>query len=777
MRAIRIGNIVVLAVVVGRVASAAESVVESLSSAPRAAAIAAPGLADANLIACARVADVPGTAVGPGTVVPGATVILIAPDGKVYAATAGSDGCAGFVALPAGKYKITVASPGAEPVDGETQVPAEGVARFDASLALLAADGQEVIVEASREGAGETRRTIKPREVRNIPGAANDALKSVQNLPGVARAPMGLGMLVVRGAAPGDTRVFLDGQEIPQLYHFGGVASVIPTEALSRIDFLPGGFGVRYGRTVGGVVDVESRAGRDDKAGGFFDADFYGAAGLAEGPLGRDGKNGRVLAGVRRSYVDAVLPLFTPAGGDLSWTVAPRFYDYQMRYDPAVGESGLQSHVMAFGSDDAFTFVVKKPDADGLRGRYGFRTSFHRLQAPIAKPLGNGWILSGVPSMGYQNLTLDGGGLVTLTGSRVTGGARIEARGPITKRANLLVGADGELQRIGYSADYVDDGGTGATSPDRRRIASAEYASSAAGAYAEGEFDTGNGWVFVPGVRVDHYQPANAWTVDPRLAARWRFEEHSWAKAYGGIYHQPPDFYEWDREVGTPGLRPAMAVQTGLGGGHDFEKATVEGEIFYKWLDDLPSQTKGDASDPTQKSSYNNGGIGRAYGMEMLVRRDLSQRLSGWVAYTLSKSERASPKNGWNMFRYDQTHIFSAVAAYRLRRGWQAAARFRYVTGNPTTRVEEAVYDADGDRYLPVPGFRSESRLPSFHQLDVRIEKTWDWSGWDLSGYIDVQNVYGRLNPERQRYDFDYSESGYVTGLPIFPSIGIRGEF
>lgn len=760
-------------------ALAAESLVESPSAIPRPAQTASPDTPSGppNLVVCARVADVPGTAVGPGATVPGATVILIAPDGKVFSGTAGSDGCVPFVALESGPYRVTVASPGAEPIDGAVEVIPDGTARFDAQLALVTAEGQEVVVEASREAAGETRRSLAPREVRNIPGAANDALKSVQNLPGVARAPLGIGMLVVRGSAPGDTRVFLDGQEIPQLYHFGGLNSVIPTEALSRIDFLPGGFGVRYGRTIGGVVDVETRGGRDDRWGGFFDADFYGAAGLAEGPVGRNGQNGRILAGVRRSYVDLVLPEITPSQ-DLNWTVAPRYYDYQLRWDMAPKESGLQSRVMVFGSDDALTFVVKKPQDDGLRGRYRFRTAFHRLQAPITRPLSDRWILSAVPSMGYQNLTLDGGGLVMLSGTRVSGGMRVEARGPITKRANLLVGVDGEVQRIGYQADYEDDGGTGASSPDRRMIAEASYASSAAGAYMEGEFDTGDGWIWTPGVRFDHYLPQGAWSFDPRLAVRWHFEKRSWAKAYTGVYHQPPDFYEWDRAVGSPELKPAVAVQSGIGGGHLLGEAmAIEGELFWKWMEDLPNTAPGDASDPTRRTRYRNGGIGRAYGLEALVRRDLTQRLAGWVSYTLSRAERANPESGWNMFRYDQTHILSAIASYRHRRGWQTSGRFRYVTGNPTTVVEEAVYDADADRYLPIPGFREERRMPSFHQLDVRLEKTWDWSGWNLVGYLDVQNVYGRLNPERVRYDFDYSDKAYITGLPIFPSIGVRGEF
>jgi outer membrane receptor protein involved in Fe transport len=333
--AVRLGAVLISAAVAGP-AAAAESVIETLSTAPR-PVTPSPNLAAANLVVCAHAAGVPtGDA---SAAVPGATVILISPDGKVFSATGGSDGCAGFLALGAGTYRVTVASPTAEPVDGTVDVPASGQARFDAALPLLSAEGEEVVVvEASREGAGETRHTIKPREVRNIPGAANDALKSVQNLPGVARPPFGAGMLVVRGSAPGDTRVFLDGQEIPQLYHFSGLNSVVPTEMLSRIDFLPGGFGVRYGRAVGGVVDVESRGGREDKWGGFFDADFYGAAGLAEGPVGNGAEKGHLIGGVRRSYVDFVLPALagSSAGGgaDLDWTVAPRYYDYQLRYDP-----------------------------------------------------------------------------------------------------------------------------------------------------------------------------------------------------------------------------------------------------------------------------------------------------------------------------------------------------------------------------------------------------------------------------------------------------------
>ena len=397
----------------------------------------------------------------------------------------------------------------------------------------------------------------------------------------------------------------------------------------------------------------------------------------------------------------------------------------------------------------------------------------------MSRPLANGWVLTATPAMGYQQLTLDGGGVIALQGTRTSGSLRAEARGRVARRVKVLMGFDGHVQRDAYTVDYADDGNSGVSSPDRRLVANADYASLAGGAYAEAEIDSGAGFTWVPGVRVDGYAPASKLTFDPRIAARWHFERRSWAKAYAGLYHQPPQFNEWDEKLGNPNLRPSSAIQAGLGAGHDLTKSlTIEGEGFYKWIDDLPVQVAGNASDPEGRTEYANQGIGRAYGFEALVRRQMSERVYGWLSYTLSRSERASPyTGGWTTFQMDQTHILSAVGVVRLRRGWTMSGRFRYVTGNPTTVVDEAVYDADRDRYMPIPGFRHDERLPTFHQLDLRFDKRWEWSGWTLDGYLDVQNVYARQNAERVRYNFDYSDRAYITGLPLFPSIGIRGEF
>lgn len=279
------------------------------------------------------------------TPIPGAAVILVAPDGSSAAITTGEDGCVRVPRLPAMKYRVTVAAAGSVPSDFDIVVPAAGGVVRNVRLEIATSSVEEtIIVEARREQPGETRRTIEPEIARTLPGSQGDPIKAIQNLPGLARASFGANALIVRGGAPEDTRVFLDGQQIPQLYHFGGLTSVVANEMLQSIDFLPGGFGVRYGRALSGVVDVETR-GAHEKAGGVLDADIFDASLFVEGPLGNAdaepeaavvgtsgeiaaarvgaARYGRTIAAARRSYIDLVLPQVVP-DDVLALTVAPR---------------------------------------------------------------------------------------------------------------------------------------------------------------------------------------------------------------------------------------------------------------------------------------------------------------------------------------------------------------------------------------------------------------------------------------------------------------------
>jgi hypothetical protein len=148
------------------------------------------------------------------------------------------------------------------------------------------------------------------------------------------------------------------------------------------------------------------------------------------------------------------------------------------------------------------------------------------------------------------------------------------------------------------------------------------------------------------------------------------------------------------------------------------------------------------------------------------------------VAYTLSRSERKDgPDQDYTRFQYDQTHILTALGSYKLGRGWQLGARFRYVTGSPYTPYIGGVMDYDAGVYAPVESEpQYNGRLPAFHQLDVRVDKTWEFESWKLSAYLDVQNAYNRNNTEDAAYNYDYSQRKQLQGLPILPVLGIRGE-
>jgi hypothetical protein len=173
-----------------------------------------------------------------------------------------------------------------------------------------------------------------------------------------------------------------------------------------------------------------------------------------------------------------------------------------------------------------------------------------------------------------------------------------------------------------------------------------------------------------------------------------------------------------------------------------------------------------------------NEGIGRAFGIELLLRREITAQLYGFLAYTLSKSQiLQNPGDQWNAFQYDQTHILTVVAGYRPTPKWDLSSRFRLTSGNPYTPVTSGTFDADSGTYLANHGQFGDAREPLFLQLDLRAQKTWIYDLWSFAIYLDVQNVTNHLNEEFHVYDYRLREQGSIQGLPILPTLGVKGKF
>jgi hypothetical protein len=199
----------------------------------------------------------------------------------------------------------------------------------------------------------------------------------------------------------------------------------------------------------------------------------------------------------------------------------------------------------------------------------------------------------------------------------------------------------------------------------------------------------------------------------------------------------------------------------------------VEATGFYTTSTGLAARSPSPA--PPLAAALQQTGLGRSYGAQILLRKELGHGVFGWVGYTLSRAERQDyPGARWRLFDYDQTHVLTALVSWAIGKGFEVGARVRAATGFPRTPVNGAYFDARTDTWQPIFGTQNTIRIPAFVALDLRASKVWKIAKTELEAYLDVQNVTNRQNPEEIVYSHDYTSHGYITGLPILPSLGLR---
>jgi hypothetical protein len=733
---------------------------------------------------------------GTGQPLAGAQVVARGADGQEHAATADDHGAWQIKDLAPGKYHLVVSAPGFEPHEADYDVrPGQEVDETDRLTAVATAHGapvpsssgsaaapppappvttvEEVHVQGTRPPREVTVHTVEQREIERIPGTNGDALRSLTNLPGVARPPAILGILVVRGSAPQDTQVFVDGTPIPIVYHFGGLSSVVPTEILSKIDFFPGNFSTQYGRAMGGIVDVGIKDPRRDGLHGLAQADFIDARVLAEGPIGNSGWTFAVAG--RRSYVDLWLkPVLEASGAQVS--TAPVYYDYQALVERAVGDHG-SFRLLFFGSDDRLDILTDNINGSspGFAGGLSTHTGFWRLQARYQDKWGDNTRFRVVSAVGEDFVDFSlGDNYFHVDSYPIT--ARAELSQKVAPGVTANLGLDWLDTPYSVSVRFPPPNPPG--SPQGAPFVSRPPVTTSSsgsiyvpGLYTELEMTPWAGGRLVPGLRLDYTKSTAAWDLAPRVVARQDIHSgypRTTMKGGVGIFFQPPQPQETDPVFGVPGLRDERAIHYDLGVEQELTRnVDLSLEGFYKQLDYLTEQKVGSV------------GEGFVYGAETLIRYKPDERFFGWLAYTLSRSVRRQlPGGPLQLAAFDQTHILTVLGSYKLGRGWELGARFRLVSGNPYTPNTYGFYDESAGAYLPMLAYpMNGSRLPLFHQLDIRVDKGWVWrSGFKLGLYLDVQNVYNQANAEGVSYNYNSVLSTNANGLPLIPSFGIRGE-
>jgi TonB family protein len=654
--------------------------------------------------------------------------------------------------------------------------------------------GFETVVRGAREKKEVVRRTLERQELQRVPGTFGDPIRVLQNMPGVARAPFISGQLIVRGAPPDQTLTFFDGVQVPLLYHLGGGPSVVNAEFLDRIDFFPGGFGARYGRAVGGVVDVATRKGAQDTLHGSVKVDLLDSGFFVEAPVA---PGISVAAAARRSYVDVLLPLVLPKdpeGGSL--LVLPRYWDYQTRVDfgPRTGEapgSGGRStgYVMAFGSDDLLSVVA----TGGARNRdvtVDARTLFHRVKGDWTYRLGS-FTSVFIPYAGYD-LARFGFGETRLDANVWSLGAREDITLELLPWLTARTGADVRFEHLVGEGRVPFLGGIQypafpGAEPKVEMQTIKRVANSFDGAlYAELDLKAGP-VTLTPGLRAAYSRiyGQERLTYDPRLWVRVQPTEKMALKGSMGLYSQPPEAFHLEpAPLGNPNLNHERAFQTSLGVEQQLTDALsvdVTG-YFNRRYDQIvsPGDTVRNPDGTFTRYRYSNKRLGRAYGMEVMLRHAVTRDFFGWLAYTLNRSEQRRAGGGdYELTTWDQTHILTAVAGYRLPGGFELGARMRYTTGRPTTPLQHTFdrYNVDRDRFEGTYGELNSIRFQPFHQLDLRLDKSWLFQSWTLTAYLDVQNIYNASNVEATFYDYRYRDLFEVPGIPILPVVGVKGSF
>jgi len=212
---------------------------------------------------------------------------------------------------------------------------------------------------------------------------------------------------------------------------------------------------------------------------------------------------------------------------------------------------------------------------------------------------------------------------------------------------------------------------------------------------------------------------------------------------------------------------------------HIWGNLDLQADAFYKDIGDVIVRSERVVERDGRQVSlrYENGGQGRAYGLELLLRYEPDEWFFGWLAVTLMRAEQWTPERDWSPTFFDQLLNLTLLGSFDLGKGWTVGFRFRVAQGFSRTPIVGAIYNADCDAYEGLPGDHNSERLPWFHQLDLRVDKTWDWDVFKLSIYLDVQNVYYQQNVEGFGYNYDFTERTEVTGLPILPSFGMKGQF
>ena len=624
---------------------------------------------------------------------------------------------------------------------------------------------QNQVVVTGRGKKEVSEKQVSIAEAKEV-APRGDPVQIAKLLPGVQTSGFSP-EVVVRGSAPEDSSYYVDGIEVPFIFHSIGGISILPKNLIEKVNFLSGGFGPSYGNATGGVVVIETSEELAKEPKTEFTVNLPLLSSIYhERPLS---DNESMSASARRSYLEFFIK--NVAEDSL---IVPVFYDSHLRYLKVTDEG--YTKLISLSSLDALELVIGGTEDTEGNGTVSFsiRNYFGAIGLERSMRLGSGWRYVTNPNIVYSHIDqrfVDN--FIDIKANVFKFPVEFQKR--IGKKKKLYLGIEGMYQaakvailarRINMDDPFVDfeDAPLVETELDANSFTGAAWSSA----------DLGLGPLTItPGLRVFNDAAIKKTGYDPRLLVLWELSSETELKAAVGQYSASPQPQESAEEFGNPELDFERSSHYIFGinqsWGPDW---STEFQLYYKQNRDVVR------SDPIER--YLNSGTLISRGAEVFVRKNLTDRWFGWLSYTWSKTEeKQSADEPWLPSQYDQTHVLNIVSAYNLTGQWTLGGRFNYHTGDVYTPVNGAVYNAGLNKYQPRYDENKVNgdRLPNWHQLDIytSYEQLFDYS--KLKYRIGMEYISAEKPAYQVTYNYDYSKKDYLRGLPPIPYFEISGEF
>jgi len=674
------------------------------------------------------------------------------------------------ITLPAGTYAVQCSFIGYRMRSTTVELTAN--VKLDHALALSSQVLNEVEITAEKKGFDLQRPDIGTermdmKDVSKLPMifGERDVLKAIQLLPGVKSAGDGQAGFYVRGGGADQNLVLLDEAPVYNASHLLGFFSTFNANAIKDVQLYKGSMPAQFGGRLASVLDIRMKDGNDRKLGVSGSIGTISSNLTIEGPIKKN-KASFIIA-ARRTYADVFLKLYSDPGIRNNKLY---FYDLNAKVNVDAGPKDKLFLSGYFGRDVVglgTTLGIDWGNATGTARwnhiyapRWFSNTSFifsnYNYGVAFKTDAQDFSITSVVRDL---NLTHELSFYPTPGSKWKVGFSSI--------RHTITPGKVGSSGTSGINAFSIQDQYTwenalfaswDKTVTDRLTM-NVGLRASALSVLGKGEFYTFDpeGDVTTTSIYGNGQIVKTYVNPEPRLSFSYLTTEFSSVKGSYARMTQNMHLLSnstsgspTDRWIGTSNvIKPEIGDQVSGGYFRKLKEGAYElsGEVYYKWMQNQIDYRNGA---DILVNQYIEGellfGKGRAYGLEVMARKNTG-RLTGWIGYTLSRTERQIEgiNNGnWYKARQDRTHDVSIVGTYELTERWSLSALWTYNTGNAVT-FPTGKYMVD-DQVLFSYTERNAGRMPAYHRLDLSATMTRKWKKHESTWNFSLYNAYGRQN-------------------------------